>query len=315
MSKGIATLALGVCVLALSACATTAPVAPSAAAAAAAPAPALTPAQIASQAGEAATPDSPPAGHQWLFGSAEGSIALRQTWDTIASHAEAAARSRPTFSVVLEPGATATDPRRIPCGNKPLAAVFDADETLLWNLGAMRQFALRNQSFDPALWMAWERSGAGFAVATPGSIEALARMRAAGVTVIVNTNRTAGNAEGTVATLRAAGLGDFVHGQSLYLMGDAPDGSGKDGRRAMISANYCVVALVGDQLGDIADLFNERGLSVAARRQRAESRAFTSLWNHGWFVLANPVYGPSIRGSFDDIFPADSRWEPPVTQP
>lgn len=309
MSKRIVSFSLSVCAVALSACATTAPPAPTSAV------PALTQAQIASQVGEAATPESPPAGQQWLFGSAEGSIALRQTWDTIASHAETTARSRPVFSVVLEPSATATDPRRIPCGDKPLAAVFDADETLLWNLGAMRQFALRNQSFDPALWMAWERTGAGFAVATPGSIEALARMRAAGVTVIVNTNRTAGNAEGTIATLRAAGLGDFVHGESLYLMGDAPDGSGKDGRRAMISARYCVVALVGDQLGDIADLFNERDLSVAARRQRAESAGFANLWNHGWFVLANPVYGPSIRGSFDDVFPPNARWEPPVTQP
>lgn len=293
--------------IALAGCATAQ--APQAAAPAA---PALTPAQIASQVGEAATPDSPPAGQQWLFGSAEGSITMRQGWDSIAAYTEAMARNRPAASVVLEPGATAADPRRVPCGDKPLAAVFDADETLLWNLGAMRQFALRNQAFDPALWLAWERTGAGHAVATPGSIEALNRMRAAGITVIVNTNRTQGNAEGTIATLRAAGLGDFVHGQTLYLMGDAPDGSGKDGRRAMISARYCVVALVGDQLGDIADLFNERSLTVSARRERAESAAFAGLWNHGWFVLPNPVYGPSIRGNFDDIFPPQSRWEPPV---
>lgn len=301
-----ASMMLGGAALALGACAATTAANPPVAATP----PALTQAQIASQVGEAATPESPPAGQQWLFGSAEGSIALRQTWDSIASYTEAVARNRPVFSVVLEPGASAADARRVPCGDRPLAAVFDADETLLWNLGAMRQFALRNQSFDPALWMAWERTGAGFAVATPGSTEALNRMRAAGVTVIINTNRTQGNAEGTIATLRAAGLGDFVHGQSLYLMGDAPDGTGKDGRRAMISARYCVVALVGDQLGDIADTFNERGLSVVARRQRAESPAFAALWNHGWFVLPNPVYGPSIRGNFDDVFPPESRWEP-----
>lgn len=298
----------GCAALAMAGCATT----PTATSPAPATAPLLTPAQIASQVGEAATADTPPAGQQWLFGSAEGTITLRQSWDSIASHAEAMARTRPADSMVLAPGATASDVRRLPCGDKPLAAVFDADETLLWNLGAMRQFALRNQPFDVALWMAWEQTGAGHAVATPGSIEALNRMRAAGVTVIVNTNRTQGNAAGTIATLRAAGLGDFVHGQSLYLMGDAPDGSGKDGRRAMISARYCVIALVGDQLGDIADLFNERGLSVSARRERADSAGFASLWNHGWFVLPNPVYGPSIRGNFDDIFPPESRWEPPV---
>src|SRR3546814_2418913 len=67
---------------------------------------------------------------------------------------------------------------------------------------------------------------------------------------IVNTNRTAANAKGTEDTLRAAGLGEFRHGETLFLMGDAPDGASKDGRRARIAARWCVIAMGGDQLGD-----------------------------------------------------------------
>ena len=43
-------------------------------------------------------------------------------------------------------------------------------------------------------------------------------------------------------------------------------GSGKDGRRYMISDNYCVIALAGDQLGDIADIFNDKALTPPERK-------------------------------------------------
>src|SRR3546814_21166144 len=91
----------------------------------------------------------------------------------------------------------------------------------------MREMAERHPDLDPAVWNEWERTGAGQAVAMPGVVDAIAAMRAAGVTVIVNTNRTAANAKGTEDTLRAAGLGEFRHGETLFLMGDAPDEIGR----------------------------------------------------------------------------------------
>ena len=85
--------------------------------------------------------------------------------------------------MVLAGGSTPAAPRFDDCGNKPLAAVFDADETLIWNLGAMRYFTERQKDFDPAVWNQWEKTGAGKAVAMPGVIDAIAVMRSAGVTV------------------------------------------------------------------------------------------------------------------------------------
>ena len=35
------------------------------------------------------------------------------------------------------------------------------------------------------------------------------------------------------------------------------------------------------------------------------------MWGHGWFVLPNPVYGTGVRGTIDDVFPADRRWPDP----
>ncbi len=36
------------------------------------------------------------------------------------------------------------------------------------------------------------------------------------------------------------------------------------------------------------------------------------MWGNGWFILPNPVYGPSIAGTLDEVFPADSYWEPSI---
>src|SRR3546814_7314511 len=92
----------------------------------------------------------------------------------------------------------------------------------------------------------------------PGTVAMVSALRAAGITVIANTNRSAANAAGTEATLRAAGLGEFKHGETLFLAGDDADGSSKDGRRATIAARWCVIAMAGDQLGDFSQQFNDR---------------------------------------------------------
>lgn len=274
--------------LALSACTTTIVEAP----AAPPPAPAAAP--------------SVPMGQQWLYGSAEGAISVQQTYAQLTSYALARAKARPTDSVIIDE----TTGKPFPCGNKPLAAVFDADETLIWNIGPMRWFALTGKEFDAKTWEQWERTGVGKAVAMPGAIAAMAALRAAGITPIANTNRSAANASSSAVTLAAAGLGDFSHGETLFLMGDDAGGSSKDGRRATIAARWCVIAMAGDQLGDFRNGFNKPELPPLQRRALAMSAPYAALWGNGWFVFANPVYGPSIRGGFDEIFPPETHWEP-----
>lgn len=253
-----------------------------------------------------ATAPSVPMGQQWLYGSAEGTIVIRQTYGALVGHALAQAKTRPSASVILDE-ATGSP---VPCGDKPLAVVFDADETLIWNIGPMRWFALRDGPFDSGTWDQWEKTGAGKAVAMPGAVAAMNALRAAGITPIANTNRSATNAAGSEATLAAAGLGDFRHGETLFLMGDDATGSSKDQRRATIAARWCVVAMAGDQLGDFRNAFNKPELPPLQRRALAMAAPYDGLWGNGWFLFANSVYGPSIRGGFDEIFPPETHWEP-----
>ncbi|AXJ96062.1 MULTISPECIES: HAD family acid phosphatase [unclassified Sphingomonas] len=246
---------------------------------------------------------SPPPQFQYLYGSGEADALSRQAFRALVNYATY--RRASGDSVVLKPGATLDAPQWVPCEGKPRAAIFDADETILLNLG-VEALAARNPGapFDAAQWARWERTGAKGVAPVPGAVEAFAALRAAGVAVIVNTNRSSATAAGTVATLKAAGLGDFTPDTDLFLS-DGP--SAKDPRRATIAARYCVVAMAGDQLGDFSDLF-ARFPTSAARRRAVDAAPIAQLWGNGWFVLPNPVYGAGLKGSYDDVFPADRRW-------
>ena len=250
----------------------------------------------------------PPAQLQYLYGSPEAAVAVRATNARITDYGVWRIKERPKDSVVLAPGAGVDAPRFEPCGDKPFAAVFDADETLIWNLGPMRWFA--QSAYDPKIWDQWEKTGAGKAAAMPGSVEMVNKLRAAGITVIANTNRSAANAKGSEDTLRAAGLGEFKHGETLFLMGDDAGGSSKDGRRATIASKYCVIILGGDQLGDFSQQFNVKDLPAAQRMALATSVGAAALWDKGWFLFPNPVYGPWEKLGWDDAFPSDKKWEP-----
>ena len=254
-----------------------------------------------------------PPGMQYLYGSGESAAISVESWHALTDYVARTVMRRARTGVVLAANATLASPAFMPCGDRPPAVIFDVDETVLLNLGAEYDAAVDPRPFDPKRWDLWERTGAADVVATPGAVEALTKLRALGLTVVFNTNRSARNADQTAAAIDGAGLGPAVHGQTLYLAGDDATGGHKDMRRATIAKRYCVVAMGGDQLGDFSDLFNE-GLSPARRRSAVTMPAIASLWGAGWFVMPNPTYGTALKGGIDDVFPAGKRWSPPLQE-
>ena len=245
----------------------------------------------------------PPA-YQFLYGSGEAGAMQQAAFHALIAYVEAKVANRPANSVVLAAGSPMVRASFVPCGAKPLAAVFDADETVILNTG-FEAWAATGVPYSDAEWADWERTGT--VAVVPGAAHAFEDLRKAGVTVVVNSNRSTANATATAASLKAAGLGDFRPGETLFTR-DAGAPSGKDARRQAIAARYCVVAMAGDQLGDFSDLFNAP-MPVAARRQLAVHSSAAGLWGKGWFVLPNPVYGTALRGGADDVFPGQ-RWAP-----
>ena len=249
---------------------------------------------------------------QYLYGSGEAAAISRQAWHALSNYVAVqqnmqVRRARPLDGVVLEPGSTLQRPIFQRCDGKPLAVVLDIDETVALNLGFERD-AVGGRPYDQARWRAYEITGGSTARAVPGAVEAIRSLRASGVTVVFNSNRSAENAAATTGMLARLGLGPVKPDDTLYLS-DRATGSAKDSRRAAIAARYCVIAMAGDQLGDFSDLFNA-GLTPPQRRAAVDSPPITRLWGAGWFLLPNPVYGTALKGRLDEVFPADSAWAP-----
>ena len=259
----------------------------------------------------AAPPAGPPPGMQYLYGSAEAAALSVQAYRGLTAFAGRVLGKR--ASVVLAAGATPDRPAFTDCGDRPPAVVFDMDETLVLNLGYELLEARSGKGFDAERWARWERADPSALAPVPGAVDGVAALRWLGVTPIVNTNRVTASAASAEAALAAVGLGVFRHGETLFLAGDVDGQRGKDGRRQAIARRYCVIAMVGDQLGDFSDGFNDgfKG-DPAARRALAASPAIAALWNEGWFLLPNPVYGSGLGGGWDQVFPVERRWSDPV---
>ena len=238
-------------------------------------------------------PPPPPslAGLQFLYGSGEAAAMSRQTYAAFEGYALAQAAHRPANSVVLAEGATLAAPSWVPCGDKPFAVVFDIDETVILNTGLMHSRAAGpGAPRDTAV------------LPVPGAVDAIHRLRAAGITPIYNTNRTTNMTDGVIASLVVVGLDAPVHGETLFLNGDDALRGNKDGRRATIAGKWCVVAMAGDQLADFSELFNHVG-STADRRRAAKEGPIAAEWGRGWFMLPNSAYGTALAGTLDEIFP------------
>jgi hypothetical protein len=236
---------------------------------------------------------SAPPGLQFLYGSGEAAAISRQAYRALETYALAAATIRPRDSVVMADGATLASPAFVPCANKPLAAVFDIDETVILNTGLIHARATGSAIGGPT----------GLAVqAVPGAVETLTALRRAGITPIYNTNRTTGMAEGVIATLLSVGVEAPVVGETLFLSGSDQMGPNKDGRRWAIAAKYCVIAMAGDQLGDFTERLREIR-SVADRRKATLAPGIADKWGNGWFMLPNTAYGTALEGGIADVFP------------
>lgn len=202
--------------------------------------------------------------------------AYQALWNHLTAQAERRRQGKPLQSVILTPGATLDAPGYAACGSKPLAVVFDLDEST-------------DKAADPdAPWRRWKGDGTDAVTATPGAVEGIEAARREGIAVIFTTRRSPESALGVVTLLDQLGFGRFEAGRTLMMAGGADSAKGDEQVRQVIAAGYCVVALVGDSLNDFSKLFETAG--DATKRQTAATETMVApLWGAGWFILPNPV--------------------------
>lgn len=163
------------------------------------------------------------------------------------------------------------------------AVVLDLDETVLDNSPYAGWQILNNQPFARDTWQQWTMLAQADTV--PGSSAFLHLANQLGVQIFYVSNRRVEEKEATLKNLRNLGLPQ-VADSTVYLRDTT---SSKVYRReAIAKKGYEIVMLIGDNLDDMAGIF-ERQKTNATRKAVVDS--LRHLWGTKYFVLPNPVYG------------------------
>lgn len=218
----------------------------------------------------------PPAGGGAGEEAAASLQAYQSLWNHLSAQAAKRARGEAISSVVLAEGASLDAPSFVPCGAKPLAMIVDLDEN-------------PTRAADPsARWRRWKGDGSDPVSAVPGAVEGVEAARRAGMTVIFTTARSPESAPAVRAVLDRLGFGTAELGRTLMMRGGSAEPDADDRIRTTVASSYCVVALVGDALGDFSDKFDTP--DNAGRRPTVATETMVApLWGAGWFLLPNPV--------------------------
>jgi 5'-nucleotidase (lipoprotein e(P4) family) len=164
------------------------------------------------------------------------------------------------------------------------AIIVDIDETILDN-SAHETWLIRNhQSYNPKDWTEWCKQAKADAV--PGALEFLHYANSRGVRVFYVTNRQQAEKEGTATNLKRLGFPE-VNDETLLIRTDNASSS-KEPRRRAISAKYHMVLLMGDDLNDFSDFF-ENNKTVEGRIAAVEQKK--GQFGTHFIMLPNPMYG------------------------
>src|SRR6266849_5238634 len=167
---------------------------------------------------------------------------------------------------------------------KPRAVIVDLDETILDNSLNEGMQVKNHVNFNQKDWTAWVNRAE--ATAVPGSVEFLNYAAARDVKVFYITNRNDIQKAGTATNLKKLGFPN-VNDQTLLVQAD-PKNSSKEPLRQSVGAKYRIVLLMGDDLNDFSDVF-ENSKTVDARVAAADR--YQAEFGKRFIVLPNPMYG------------------------
>lgn len=168
-----------------------------------------------------------------------------------------------------------------PDKDREAAVIFDIDETLLDNSPQEALNIVEGKAYSAERWKAWTDLAS--ATAIPGSLDFCRFVAGNGIQVIYVSNRM--NTEGTTTLLNLQKWNfPYADRNHLYLKSDT---SSKEFRRGVIEKQYNVIMLVGDNLSDFDQVFEER--SVNSGYDAVDSLRMEI--GRKFILLPNPMYG------------------------
>ena len=165
--------------------------------------------------------------------------------------------------------------------NKKMAIVMDLDETVLDNSPYNGWLIENNKTYNAESWTEWCNNAK--AELVPGALEFIQKAINQGVKIIYISNRSIDDLEATIANLQNVGIA--VKRSDILLKSNT---SKKIERREKVMASYNIVMLIGDNLADFADGFEEE-LSINERKELIEK--YRNEFGKKFIVLPNVMYG------------------------
>lgn len=185
-------------------------------------------------------------------------------------------------------------------GKKPQAVVVDIDETMLSNVLFQAKAIERGVGYSSEFWKEW--SDLAKASALPGAVEFSKFCDSLGVDVIYVSNRKVNELDNTLRNLDSLGFA-FARPENILLKTST---SGKEERRQSITEKFDIIMLLGDNLNDFSDVFENRGddwgLSLVEKYQNEFGRRFIVFPNPMYGDWEKNIYGPERNQAASDMF-------------
>lgn len=162
-----------------------------------------------------------------------------------------------------------------------LAVVVDIDETMLNNSPLEAEFIKQNKGYSKAFWNEWTSKAS--AKATPGSVEFANYAKSKGVEIFYISNRDSSELGVTIANLKSVG---FPYADSLHCLFKT-NTSDKESRRQKVAHTHKIILLIGDNLGDFAEVFDLRRGNFG----KEDVDSLKALFGSRYIILPNPMYG------------------------
>lgn len=163
----------------------------------------------------------------------------------------------------------------------PPCVVLDIDETVLDNSPFEGKCIETGKSYSPEMWKEW--SDMAQAGAIPGALDFCNFSKERGVELFYITNRRLDELEASIKNLAALG---FPYSDPDHILMRTEESS-KKARRSKIEESHSILLLIGDNLDDFNELFEDRQLDLGFGTVDRERKQF----GNRFIMLPNPMYG------------------------
>lgn len=168
-----------------------------------------------------------------------------------------------------------------PKPERPAAVIIDIDETLLDNSPSEGLNILEGKPYSAERWKAWSDKAS--ARALPGAVEFCRFLARNDISVFYVSNRMNTEVVSTMLNLQNRNF-PFADRNHLFLKSET---SSKEFRRSVISKNFDILMLVGDNLADFDLIFEDRTRNFGFNTVDSLRNEFGKKF----ILLPNPMYG------------------------